>query len=114
MNSFWASFFGHFQSCGRNAAWFLGALGGLFVFLVLSALAIENGHGESVAAAMIVAAVFGLGFVCAAVRRAWLDRRHRLKFPKLSSDERTKARSRLVKPRAPVKLPPQPPPWIEA
>ncbi len=114
MNPFWASFFNHFKDCGRNAAWFLIALGGLFVFLVLSAVAIDNGHGELVVAVIITMAVYFVLLCCTALRRAWVDRKNRLRFPKLSSDERIKARSKLVKPCQPVKLPPQPPPWIEA
>jgi hypothetical protein len=114
MNSFWASFFDHFKSCGRNAAWFLIALGGIFVFLVVSAWAIDNGHGELVGATVLTVVVYVLLLGCAAFRRAWLDRKNRLRFPKLSSDERIKARSKLVKPCQPVKLPPRPPPWIEA
>ena len=114
MNPFWASFFDHFKSCGRNAAWFLIALGGLFVFLVISAIAIDNGHGELVVGAVVVTAVYFFVLVSTALRRAWVDRRNRLRFPKLSSDERIKARSKLVKPCQPVKLLQSPPPWIEA
>src|SRR5438132_8298809 len=103
MNPFWASFFDHFKSCGRNAAWFLIALGGLFVFLVFSAWAIDNGHGQLVMAAVISVAAYFLLVCCTAFRRAWLDRKNRLRFPRLSSDERLKARSKLVKPYQPGK-----------
>jgi hypothetical protein len=110
MNPFWASFFDHFKSCGRNAAWFLIALGGVFVFLVVSAVAIDSGHGELVVATIVAMIVYFLALCCTALRRAWVDRKNRLRFPKLSSDERIKARSKLVKPRRPMKLSPQPPP----
>jgi hypothetical protein len=113
MNPFWASFFQHFRGCGRNAAWFLVTLGGMFVFLLFAAWAIDNGHGESLAMAVMVASFVGLVSLCITVRRAWIDRRHRLKLPKLSSDERGKARSKLVKPCQPLKLHQQAPPWIE-
>lgn len=114
MNPFWSSFFDHFKSCGRNAAWFLIALGGLFVFLVVSAVAIDSGHGELVIGTIIAVAFYFLVLCCTAFRRAWIDRRNQLRFPKLSSDERIKARSKLVKPNQPVKSSPQAPPWIEA
>jgi len=97
MNFFWSSFFGHLQGCGRSATWFLVTLGGLFVFLIVSAWAIETGHGDSIAAALITAAVCFTILLGVAIRRAIVWSRDCLKLTKLSDDELSKARAKLAK-----------------
>lgn len=96
MNPFWGSFFDHLKDRGRNAALFVVALGGLFVLLIVTAWAVENGHDDSIIAALSAAGLFFAIFAGGAIRRMFLNRRDRLKFPKLSSDELRKARSKLV------------------
>ena len=109
MNCFWSGFFGQLRECGRGATWFLVTLGGLFVLLVMTALAIQSGHEKEVIGIAAVGGVLLACHVAKVIRRAILWRRHRLKFPQLSRDELNKARSKLMKrSKPPGLLPPVP------
>ncbi len=97
MSPFWSAFANQLRDCGRSATWFLVALGGGFVVLVVSAWALQNGHGDALAAAAAVVGVLLIYHLTAAIRRAVQWRRHRLKFPQLSDDELNKARTKLAR-----------------
>ena len=97
MNSFWASFFDQLRTCGRSATWFLVTLGLSFAFLLITAWALQNGHSDSIVAALVTAVVFFAILLAVSIRRAILWRRERCKLSKLSDDELTKARARLAR-----------------
>ena len=96
MNAFWFGFFSQFRDCGRNAAWFLMALGSLFVGLLFVAWAVDNGRGDIVVAGLALMGLIAICFFIAAIRRGLRERRDRLKFPGLSEDEVKKARAKLA------------------
>jgi len=98
MNFFWGSLGEHLKDCGRDATLFLVSLAGLFVFLAIMAWALQTSLGESLAYALPVTGFFLLVSIIVGIRRAILRSRERSKFPRLSSDELAKARSKLRKP----------------
>ena len=97
MSPFWSAFANQLRDCGRGATWFLVALGGGFVLLVMGALAVEKGHVNEVIGVAAVGGVLMVFQLGVAIRRAVQWRRHRLKFPQLSDDELNKARTKLAK-----------------
>ena len=109
MSPFWSAFANQLRDCGRGATWFLVTLGGFFVLMVVGALAVQNGHANEVVAVAAVGGVLLIYHLVAAIRRAVQWRRHRLKFPQLSSDELNKARTKLTRRSKPAgPLPPLP------
>ena len=97
MSHFWSAFANQLRDCGRGAAWFLVALGGFFILMVMGALAVDHGHVNEVIGVAAVGGVVMLCQLAAAIRRAVQWRRHRLKLSKLSDDELTKARAKLAR-----------------
>jgi hypothetical protein len=96
MDSFWGSLFEHLKQCGRNAAIFLVALA-----LVVGLLLISISAGHSDLLPFVLGGVAGIGLcvvlrLAISFRRNFLIQRERLRFPQLSSDEVTKARSKLL------------------
>ena len=109
MSHFWSAFANQLRDCGRGVTWFFVALAGVFILLVLAALAMDSGHVNEVIGVAAVGGVVALYQLAAAIRRAVQWRRHRLKLSKLSDDELTKARTKLVRRSKPTgPLPPLP------
>ena len=112
MSPFWSGFFNQFRDCGRDATWFLVALGGFFVLAVVGAWAMQSGHEKEVVAVAAFGGLLMIYHLAAAIRQAVQWRRHRLKFPQLSSDELNKARSKLARRSKPAgSLPVKPRPF---
>jgi len=95
MNLFWASFFEHLKSCGRDATIFLVTLSALALLAIGSGMSGVNMPDNVlvfVLAAFSAAAALSVGV---AFRRAWKECRGG-RCGRLSSDELRVARSKLV------------------
>ena len=97
MSHFWSAFANQLRDCGRGAAWFLVALGGFFILMVMGAWAVDHGHVNKLLGVAAVGGVLLIYQLVAAIRRAVQWRRHRLKFPQLSDDELNQARTKLAR-----------------
>ncbi|MFO1486987.1 MAG: hypothetical protein U1F65_00775 [Verrucomicrobiota bacterium] len=97
MNAFWSGFFGHFQECGRTAAWFIMSLGLVLVGLIVAAWAMNHHHETALVVVLTIAAILLLKIFLGAVVSGWRERKRRLKFRGLSEDELKKAREKLVR-----------------
>jgi uncharacterized membrane protein YeaQ/YmgE (transglycosylase-associated protein family) len=100
MSPFWVGLFENFRERGRNATIFLVALAALVGVLLVSGVLSEILNSKEFGdCARVVLAVIGAGVVvwCGrAFRRGFFGKRDRLNSSRLSSDELTKARSKLL------------------
>jgi len=97
MSPFWGSLGEHLKDCGRNATLFLLSLAGIFGLLIVIACILQTGLRDSLVYALPVAGFFLLLWLVVAIRRTFSRRHERSKYSQLSSDELSKARSKLVK-----------------
>jgi small-conductance mechanosensitive channel len=97
MSPFWGSLGEHLKDCGRNATLFLLSLAAIFGLLIFAAWILQTSLRDSLKVALPVAAFFLVVWVGVAIRQTIIRSRQRLRFPRLSSDELAKARSKLVK-----------------
>ena len=88
MSPFWGSLGEQLKDCGRNATLFLLSLAAIIGLLIFA---------ESLAFALPLAGFFLLLWLVVVIWRMFFRRRERSKYSRLSSDELTKARSKLVK-----------------
>ena len=110
MSPFWTSLFDGLKDRGRNTAAFFIALGVFFVGVLIAAaieqeIDVRNDVYDSVKPALRCLAVLAVLVLCLAFRQSFSRRkRRRQSFSRLSSDELSKARSKLLKERDPTNL----------
>lgn len=97
MSPFWGSLGEHLKDCGRNATLFVMSLAAMIGLLILVGWILQTSLRDSLACALLVAAFFMLVWFGVAIRQTIIRNRQRSRFPRLSSDELAKARSKLVK-----------------
>ena len=105
MSPFWASLFDSLKDRGRNTTAFFIALGAFFVAIFIAAgieqeIANSSDVFDYVKPALRCLVVLAVFLLCLAIRQAFSRRkRRRPNFSRLSSDELSKARSKLLKDR---------------
>jgi hypothetical protein len=82
--------------CRRNANFFMQALAGFFVLLIVSAIIRQNDLGQYVAPVLIALSLLAAVWLGQAIRRARTRHRERLPRSPLSRDELRVARSKLM------------------
>jgi|ERR1017187_369295 drug/metabolite transporter (DMT)-like permease len=105
MSPFWASLFDGLKDRGRNTAAFFIALGVFFVGVLIAAVSEQeitssNDLHDYVKSALWGLVVLAVYLLCLAIRQVLSrKKRKRPNFSRLSSDELSKARSKLLKDR---------------
>ncbi len=100
MSPFWAGLFENLRERGRNATLFLVALAALVGLLVLGAvleriLRSVDIDADAARVVLALAALAAAALLVRGMRRAFFGPRGRSSISRLSSDELTKARSKL-------------------
>lgn len=96
MNSFWTSLYDSVKD-RRYGRLFFFTLAGVFGLLVLFGGLLKTSLRDSVINALPVTAVFVMVWFAVTLWRAFTHRYEESKYPRLSSDEVAKARSKLLK-----------------
>ncbi len=99
MSLFWTSLFAHLKNCGRNAAFFIIALAGVFILVLLCAWFCASGLLQYLGPVQPWLGLLAAIWACASLRRALARRRERLQRVPLSDHELQVARARLLKSR---------------
>jgi uncharacterized membrane protein YhaH (DUF805 family) len=99
MSPFWTSLFSNLKADRRSTTLFMITLAGMFMLIVLVTALCANNLQDYVIRALPGVGVFMGVWIALTIRRARARRRERLGYPRLSFDELSKARSKLVKAR---------------
>ena len=110
MSPFWATVFSELRERGRQPHIFIIALAVLFVLLAFGAMLKDivgrDNFNNYIGPVLCVLFLLWLVWVVTKICRAIFSKPERIKFPRLSSDERAKARSKLRNNTSPPRRPP--------